>query len=418
MKYDLYTNETYNLYTIETSKFKNVHMEVIFKIKATKENITYASILSNILMESTLEYPSRKELTRRMYDLYNANMYAITSRVGDTLLINFVLETLDPKYTSIKSLEEAIELLFDAILNPNALNDSFDEKTFDLISKRLSVDIEAIKEDPKQNSILNAFKELDNDDIRSFNVTGDSEILESMTAKKLYKFYQDFIETSERDVYIIGNIDMDNINEIVKKYANFKSITKNDNKVYLPYLNNFKSQEKFSNSSLSQTNLVCIYGFDSLTDFEQNYSMPLFNMLFGSGSLESKLYKTLREENSLCYNVTTFYQKYDRTLIIHTAIDEENYKYTTKLISKTLNNVLKGDVDEQELENAKNTLITSLNLILDSPSRLIDMYLFKNLVGLDDIENRIDEIRKVSVDDIIKVSKKLRLLMTYRIKGA
>lgn len=418
MKHECFENETYNLYTIETNKFKNAHMEVVFKTPVTKENITYLSLLSEMLMENSKLYPSRKMLARKMCDLYNASIFAVNSRVGNLVLTNFVLDFLDPKYTNEDSLDEQIKLLFEMILNPNVQDGEFDELTFERVKKRLMLSIDAIKEDPKQSSILEAFKKLNKDDPRSFNASGDALVLESITPRKLYKFYEDFLNTSPRDIYVIGNLSMKQINRIVRRYATFKSITSLDNEdIYLNDTKLTKPINTYRNSELSQTNLVQIYTLNGLTDYEKNYVMPLYNMIFGSGSLESKLYKKMRGENSLCYNVNTFYQKYDKNLIIHTAIDEANTKLSLKLIKECIQEMTKGRISDAELENVKNLLITSLHLIFDSPGRLIDMYVFKNIAGLQSIEERIDEIKTVSISDIVGVSKKVKLLITYRVKG-
>ncbi len=417
MKYDIFENDTYNLYTIETDKFKSAHMEVIFRTPATKENITYLSLLASILMENSCEYPTRKLLARKMCDLYNASIYAVNSRVGGMVLTNFVLDFLDPKYTDKETMEKSIELLFEMILNPNAQDGEFDEVVFERIKRRVALDIDAIKEDPKQASILNAFKELDSNDMRSFNANGDNKILDSITPRKLFKFYENFLENSPRDVYVIGNLDMKTVDKVTRKYAKFNSIPSCKDVIYLDEFNCKNAKVVAKRSELSQTNLVQIYSLKHLSEYEMNYVMPLFNMIFGSGSLESKLYKSLRGENALCYNVTTFYQKYDRALIVHTAIDEDNTKLALKLIKDGMKSMLKADITNEELDNVKGLIITSLNLILDSPNRLIDMYLFKNLVGLPDLETRVDEFKKVTVKDLGILAKKIHLIMTYRMRG-
>lgn len=417
MKYDKFENDTYNLYTIETDKFRSAHMEVIMRMPATKENITYLSLLSSVLMENTKKYPTRKSLARELADLYNASIYAVNSRVGGMVLTNFVLEFLDPKYTSKETLEKSIELLFDMILDPYEEDGVFDEVTFERIKKRVALDIDAIKEDPKQNSILSAFKELDEGDVRSFNASGDSLILDSITPRKLYKFYEEFLENCPRDIYVIGNLEMKEIDKITRRYAKFKSIPTLKDEIFLEDLKVKSSKSIVKDTDLTQSNLVEIYSLEALSEYERDYVMPLFNMIYGSGSLESKLYKALRGENGLCYNVTTFYQKYDKVLIVHTAIDEENTKLTLKLIKEATQAMSKGKVSENELENVKNLLITSLYLILDSPSRLIDMYLFKNIADLKDIETRIDEFKKVTLKDIVSVAKKIHLAMIFRMRG-
>ena len=210
---------------------------------------------------------------------------------------------------------------------------------------------------------------------------------------------------------------MKEIDKYVRRHAKFKSIVHTENNIFLKPLSIKGSKDRVEESELTQTNLVEIYSLNNLTEKEMNYVMPLFNMIWGSGSLESKLYKSLREEHSLCYNVTTFYQKYDFSLIVHTAIDEENTKLALKLIKESLSKMCKGVIEEEELENVKNLLITSLNLILDSPNRLIDMYLFKNIADLKDIEDRIDELKKVTIKDLVLLAKKINLIMTFRIRG-
>lgn len=417
MKYDTVANDTYNLYTITTDKFKSIHLEVVFRMKASKENITYMSVLSSVLMENTKKYPSRKEMIRHLYDLYNANVYSTVSRVGGELITNFVLEIVDPKYTDSSMLEESIKFLFEAIMELNVIEGEFDNATFERVKKRVKSDIESLKEDPKQSSIIEALGVLDKGGVRGLNASGDLEVLDSTTPKKLYNFYLEFLENSPRDVYVIGHIDVKAIDKIIKKYANFKSITTEVGEINLPIIKTKSTKNVSRDSSLTQANLVGIYTLPDMSDDEENYTIPLFNMLFGSGSLESKLYKVLREENSLCYNVTTLYQKYDKVLILHTAIDEDNTKLAMKLINNTLNEMIKGDFSEEDLESVKNLMITSLYLTQDSPNRLIDMYLFKNIAGLPDLEDRIDKIKDVKKADIISVAKKLKLALVYRIKG-
>lgn len=417
MKYDCYENDTFNLYTIETNKFKSVHVEVVFRTPATKENMTYLAILVDQLLENSKKYPTRKLFARKLADLYNANIYASNTRVGGMIISNFILDFLDPKYTSKEMLDESIELLFDVILNPNVDVGEFEEKTFERLKDNLKKEIESLKEDPKQSSILEALRRVSKDDIRSLNSCGDMDVLQGITPKKLYSFYQNFLENSMKDVYIIGNLDMKQVDKAVRRYAKFKSISHKKDKIYLEDLKVKSLKDAARESELSQTNLVQVYSLVDLTQKELDYVMPLFNMIVGSGSLESKIYKALRGENSLCYNVTTFYQKYDKTLLLHTAIDDSSTKLALKLIKGCFNDMTKGNISDEELESVKNMMISSLYLILDSPNRLVDMYLFKNIARLPDIEARIDAIREVKKSDLVNLAKKIKLTLTYRVRG-
>lgn len=415
MKYDCFENDCYNLYTIKTDKFKSCHMEIVFRNKCTKENITYLALLFDILMENCKEYPTKKMLARKQQDLYNLNVYSVNSRVGDTILSNIVADFLDPKYMDSTSLEEIIKLIFTLIFNPNIEIDEFENSTFERVKKRLKSEIEALKEDPKQSSILSALSNIDSESPRSFNSSGDTKILDSITPKKLYKFYQKVLDNSLVDIYIVGNVDMKEINKLCKKYSKFSSIKTEKLNLFLDDITIKKSFNVKDTNSFTQTNVVQVYTFKNLDNWETNYVVPIFNLVWGSGSLESKLFKTVRGENSLCYGINTFYQKYDKVIILHTAIDGENYNQTLKLIKKCLGDMEKGNISEEELSNVKSILINSLNLIYDSPNRLADNYLFTNIAALPEVEKRIEEFQKVTIEDLVKLSKKMHLLINYRI---
>ena len=44
-------------------------------------------------------------------------------------------------------------------------------------------------------------------------------------------------------------------------------------------------------------------------------------------------------------------------------------------------------------------MINSLNVIYDSPSRLVDNYLFSNIAALPSIDERIQQYKKVTIED-------------------
>ena len=68
-----------------------------------------------------------------------------------------------------------------------------------------------------------------------------------------------------------------------------------------------------------------------------------------------------------------------------------------------------GNITEEEIENAKQLITTTLNMSLDNPGRIVDNYLFKNLYGLDEIEERIKLYTGVTKEEIINFAKKIKI---------
>ena len=407
MKNQIYKNDTYNLYTIKTGKFKTGLLEVVFYTPYTEVRDSYISVLINMLTSENKLYKTPKEFNKKLKNLYNAIIYGEKNRVGKTIITSIGIEFIDMKYTDIK-IEDIIKFLMDCIFKPNIKNDEFNEESLNNQKSLIIKEINDLHESPKEESIYKALNILDENKPFSKIASGNIDIINSITPKRLYEFYNWFINNSKKDIYIIGDFDMDKINTNLLKYVKFNSINTTNYIYYLNYIPFKRIIKTDIPKENIETNLVFIYSFKTLTDFEERYVFPLFNLIWGSGSLNSRLYDNLRNKNNLCYNVNSIYQRYDRLLIVHTQVDKTNKDLTIKLCKKVLQDMKK--ITDKELEDAKNMMVMSLNLTLDDEYRLIDNYVFKNIGLLEDIEKRIDLFKSVTTKDIEMLSKKIKLI--------
>lgn len=74
-------------------------------------------------------------------------------------------------------------------------------------------------------------------------------------------------------------------------------------------------------------------------------------------------------------------------------------------------------VTEDEVKRAISAIISSINMSLDSPERIIDVYFFEYLKSIDDIETRINEFKKVTPKDVMKIAKKVKTNTIYILRG-
>ena len=104
-------------------------------------------------------------------------------------------------------------------------------------------------------------------------------------------------------------------------------------------------------------------------------------------------------------------------LIIKAGISKENFKETLKRIKKEMKDMTLGKFDDIDIENAVNNYISALSDILDSSDAIIETYVAKDLLNLDDIETRSQKIREVTKEDIIRVSKLVSMSVVYLLEG-
>ena len=407
MIYKVYKNNTYNIYTVKTDKFKTCHMEIVFRNNIDRSTITKRSIITEMLVENSLLYNTRQKMIQELENLYNSYFYGVSNRVGSSIITSFCFDFINPSIVN-ESIDDFIKFPLNNLLNPNVVNNEFDINTLEYIKERVKKDIESIVEDPKNYSIHKLLDNMCKNTSSSININGYVEDLDNINPSSLYDYYLNMLQHDYIDVYIIGNLDMNNVVKIIKN--NFKINVLKDHVVNYEVKNEINKTPVVINEQFktTQENIAIGLNIINATEFEKKYVAQIYNMILGAGSLETKLYNRLRNENSLCYNCISLYQRFDNLIILHTAISKENEQLAIKLMKQSLKDMI-YDITDEEIDNAKELLITMLNMSLDVPGRIIDNYLFKNLYGLDDLDTRIQKYKNIKKEEIIEFAKKVKL---------
>ena len=155
---------------------------------------------------------------------------------------------------------------------------------------------------------------------------------------------------------------------------------------------------------------------NNLSKFETSYVSHIFNHILGGGSLDSRLYKNLRIDNSLCYSVSSNYSKYDRLMIISTSIDKDNIKLAKKLIEDAIKS-MGANVSDEEVDIARQAIVNAMKVSLDSEHQIISNYFFNEIADLDLIDKRIEEYAKVTKEDVVNMYKKIKINTIYVLEG-
>lgn len=418
MKYKTYNCNSFNVHTIKTDRFKTSHVEVIFRDIANKEEMGAYSFLADMLSQSSKKYPRKKDLITRFEELYKIVIFASTLRVGNTLDFHVSLDFINPEYIDDKNYEEEVfKTLFDIIENPNITNDEFDLKTFNIVKERIKREINSLKENPVKQSIKEAIKTMDTSTPTSYELLGNLENLEKITPSSLYKTYKNLRKNFKVDIFLIGNLDMDETVGRIKKYFKNRYIIEENFDLMVDNKEVKKPKVRSMSSDNVQANLVMIFNLKNLTEIEKNITFNVFNYLYGNGGLTSKLYQSIREKNSLCYQISSMYLKYDKLLLVHISLEQANVKKATSLVKKELKNMQNGNFSSEELKDAINNMIISLDMSLDNNVSIINNYVFHIFDNLPMPEERIEMFKNIKKEDIINVAKKVKLNTVFTLEG-
>lgn len=408
---------SYKLHLIKTDKFKSITVKVSFHRVIKKNEITIRNILSDMFMQSSKKYNSKRELTIKAQDLYAAGLRTTNSRLGNYINTDFYLTVLNDKYTEDGNFASSLEFLGEIIFNPDVEDGKFNEEKLDIVKSTCRSALNSIKEDASNYSLIRMAEAFGEGEPISYRMMGYLEDLDNITGTSLYEFYLDMIKNDFVDIFVIGDVDIKEATDLIKMYFKFDILKK----LKMPFMVDEKKprrsklvfNEKIDNT---QSKLAIGCRINGLSEYERNYPLTLFNVIFG-GCSDSKLFKEVREENSLCYTIYSITNKLDNVLLIRAGIDKENYKKTVSLIEKKLKDMCNGKFDETDILMAKEYYNTALEEIEDSQSKIINNYLMMELINTDDIDVKREKMSKVTKSEIVKVAKKVTIDTIFCLEG-
>lgn len=410
-------NITVNL--LKTDKFKSNFVSVNYIQPLCAKNASYNALIPRVLKRGCAQYKDNEALAKRLEELYASDIFCKVSKCGEMQILSFSADMLDSSYaidsTDISS--EVISLLMQIITTPLIENGMFCEK---YVSDEKQMLIHSIKSkiNNKNKYALDRCKELMcSNEIYGISEIGTVEGVDAITNEALYSQYLDVISNSQVQIFLVGNFDLGSVinmftpvvSKISEKEINYKGteIVRHVD-VVKTYVEDISAVQ--GKLSMGFRTGVCLRDNDY-------FAFPLFNELFG-GSPISKLFMNVREKKSLCYYCSSRPDSVKGIMIVAAGIKNEDKQTAELEIMRQLDEMKAGNISEEEFACAKKSLKNAYAAIYDSPTALESWYLTRALnFNTDSPENMSQRLDEITVDDIVRLSKKVQLDTIYFMNG-
>lgn len=407
-------NDSVRLHVIKADKFKTNLIGIYIRRPLSKEEATKNSLLSMLLNKGTKEYPSFIELNRKLEDLYGSILVSKVTKKGEKQIINLKMQMPNSKYINDKNiLKEGLRILNDIINNSLVENGAFKKDSFNQEKDNLKEKIKGRINDKMRFAVDRCVEEMCDEENYSIYEYGDIDELDKIDEKSLYEYYQNIIMTSPIDIFIVGDVEEDKVKSMFSESIKIRrgdiinipreEITKEIAKVK-------EAEDRFN---INQGKLTLGYRTNIPYESKLYESSILFSNILGGGP-NSKLFKNVREKESLCYYIFSKVDKFKSIMLVSSGVEFENFEKTKELIRKEVNSLIEGNFTEDDIEIAKKSVITSIKSLTDTPNMLMD-FLYSQILSnsLDTIENIIKKIEAVNKESIIEAGKKFELDTIY-----
>lgn len=395
MKTNVKEYDHFRVHTIKKDNYKKCAIEIHCREKINKDNLGKVKALFDLLNRGTKSYPSIKELSKRKEYLYGLVSLCYDSTNGDIIDGVVYAEFLNPKYVDDKNyLNDVIKFVFDYIKEP-----LLTEKDLKLIKEEQKLSLKHKEEE----LFSKAFKEAKSTIETSYGLSAfnTEEEIDKLTIEDLKETLKDIINNYTIDIYVIGNLDMNEVEKIIVDNSPF--INNKLSKLEFDYHVKHRTVKELENKGkFEQSMIIYFYSFENLSRKQRLYEATLLSDVLGSG-LNSLLYKDIREKHSLCYNLSAVYMRHTNILMITVGVDKKNIAKTKERIEDIMSN-LNTLINKDNVSDARLNIISNIEQNTDSIDYLLfeSDAVFNNVIDPMDLKlKRFSEITEDSIKAIL-----------------
>ncbi|MFB6290863.1 MAG: M16 family metallopeptidase [Candidatus Bipolaricaulia bacterium] len=305
-----------------------------------------------------------------------------------------------------ESLSEGIDILTDLAINP-----LFNEEDFDLEKDVVLEEIRSSHDD-HQSEAIRLLEEIiwgDNSGL-SLPVRGLEDTLTDLTREEVLDRFSSLQKPDEIMVTAAGNLTVDDLvtttSRSFEELAPGKVTKNNQNSNHRDSSNESNLRHKHDWRDINQ--LHCVIGARGLAKKDEDrFPLEMLNVILGQG-MSSRLFRKVRKERGLAYQVTSSTQYYSDTglFFVYGAIAPKNLDRFLNLVLKEFERLKAEPVSEEELELAKKKTKGNLVLGLENNRALMSRL---GITALHDneflsVSEVVKELENVTRDEIQKVA--------------
>ena len=203
---------------IKNENFETIIITVIFPYQEKIEELAKQALLPAMLMYMNEEYPTEEEFQKALKENYIVDYFAKQITVGTSNSFAFYLVIPDKLTLKKDYIEKQISFLEKCLYHPKLINEEFDNFELDREKENLLIKLKNTDKSFHAYQTKKLHKLVDNEGIFSRSLYDHQDLIEKLTSKELYKFYQEKIKNNHPLIFILGNIEKQTILPIIKKY--------------------------------------------------------------------------------------------------------------------------------------------------------------------------------------------------------
>lgn len=416
-KYEIKKGVT--LHVIKTNKFKTDLTGIFLTFPISKENVTINTLIPAILKRGSQNLKTQEEINKTLEEMYGATFDCGIDKTGDNHVIRFYIESINSSFlpNNERNISSALYTLLEIVFNPYTENGVFKEEYVNSEKNNIEQLINSKIDAKEQYALDKTIEKMYSSMPYGLYKYGYVEDLDKITSKIAYDRYLEIIKTCKIDIYVSGNLDEEEIKQIIYSNPNIEQLeARKPDFVINNEETETKEKVEVSNveESLDVTQGKLIIGLDILENAKgARFAASLYNVILGE-SATSKLFQNVREKASLAYSARSSYTRQKNNIFIRCGIEIKNYEKALSIIKEQLQAMKNGDFSDEDIENAKKYMKNGIKSIKETQDSEITYYFGQELSGYHVSPQQYEEeINNVTKQQIIDIAQKIEINTIY-----
>ncbi len=408
-----------HIHVFPTKKYKTVSVLAQVEQPLTRQTVTAASLLPQVLVRGTQQYPVTETLTQAFDELYGAGLSARANKHGDVQTIEFTLQVAGEEFIRSASglFKKAMQLFGQVICDPYVSQGGFLSSYVETEKALHQQRIENLINDKIAYAMERCVQIMYANEAYGISRIGYVEDLQDLTPTSLYAIYEKLVLQGSLHVYVVGPIDAQAVKEQLlgifapfSKHSGAKSTTMSMTRSVME-ATQVKYVEEIMDVNQGKLNMGLRTGFTYSDD--EYAALLVYNGILG-GFPHSKLFLEVREKESLAYYASSRLEGLKGSIFIQSGIEMANKDRTQEIIEKQLLAMKRGDITQDEMRFTKDGLLNQYLQSDDHPFTGAMLHMFGRMTNRKrSVEDLVHDIEQVSMDDVVRVAQTVDLDTTY-----
>lgn len=404
---------------VHTDRFKTGCFSFNLLRPLTMEDAAPNALLPSILLRGSKAYPDMQQISHRLDTLYGASCGTLVRKKGEVQSVGLYADFLEDRYAEGEAVfSQMMFFIRGLIFEPCQENGGFLADYVAGEALNLSNTIDARINEKRAYAVSRLLKNMCAQESYAVPRLGEKETLETVTAQNLFGRWQSMLADSPLELFYLGQQPKSMVVEEMEKLA---EVLPERTLAAMPQTRILCPERdvQYVEEVMDVTQGKLTIGLRTpITVHDARYpAMMLLNAVYGSG-MTSKLFEKIREEQSLCYYANSSMDKFKGIMVVGSGIEFSNYEVARDGILHQLDLCKQGEITTDELESARNYLLSALRTGNDSPGRLDDYAIGQSIAGLSDsMDDLSDQLRLVTMDQVVEAANTLVVDTVYFLKG-